>query len=95
MIAKVDEATIDGLVEGYQKEAQLYRSMLDITRMQSEGLRRLFVNACYWCLEMEDDIPSRAKVDLVGEFKPTFFGFGEFKKGLKPADYRIGFDELK
>ena len=62
---------------------------------ESEGLRRLFVNACYWCLEMEDDIPSRAKVDLVGEFKPTFFGFGEFKKGLKPADYRIGFDELK
>ena len=62
---------------------------------ESEGLRRLFVNACYWCLEMEDDIPSRAKVDLVGRFKPTFFGFGKFKKGLKPSDYRIDFDELK
>ena len=62
---------------------------------ESEGLRRLFVNACYWCLEMEDDIPRRAKVDLVGKFKPSFFGFGDFKKGLKPAEYRIDFDELK
>jgi hypothetical protein len=44
---------------------------------------------------MEDDIPSRAKVDLVGKFKPAFFGFGDFKKGLKPADYRIDFDKLK
>jgi hypothetical protein len=62
---------------------------------ESEGLRRLFVNACYWCLGMENQIPGRAKVDLVGKFKPTFFGFGDFKKGLKPADYRIDFDELK
>ena len=62
---------------------------------ESEGLRRLFVNACYWCLEMEKQIPARAKADLVGKFKPTFFGFGDFKKGLKPADYRIDFDEVK
>jgi hypothetical protein len=40
MIAKVDGATIDGLVEGYQKEVELYRSMLEITQMQSDGLRR-------------------------------------------------------
>ncbi len=61
---------------------------------ESEGLRRLLVNACYWGLEMEEQIPARAKVDLVGEYKPTFFGFGDFKKGLKPSDYRISSDEL-
>ena len=56
---------------------------------ESEGLRRLFVNAGYWCLKMEDQIPARAKVDIVGEFKPTNFGFGDFKKGLKPSDYEM------
>ncbi|MHC4458570.1 MAG: ThuA domain-containing protein [Planctomycetota bacterium] len=62
---------------------------------ESEGLRRLFVNASYWCLEMEEQIPTRAKVDLVGKYKPTFFGFGEFKKATMPSDYRIDFDEIK
>ncbi len=56
---------------------------------ESEGLRRLLVNACYWCLGMEDQIPARAKVDIVGEFDPTFFGFGKFKKGMKPSDFEM------
>jgi len=37
---------------------------------ESGGLRRLFVNACYWCLGMEDKIPARANADTVGEYKP-------------------------
>jgi type 1 glutamine amidotransferase len=55
----------------------------------SEGLRRLLVNACYWGMEMEDDIPERANVDIVGEYNPTFFGFGTFKKGVMPADHKM------
>lgn len=54
--------------------------------LQSEGLRRLLVNACYWALRMEDKIPARSKVDLIGEYKPRPFGFGGFAKGKKPAD---------
>jgi len=54
---------------------------------ESEGLRRLLVNASFWCLEMEDQIPDRVTLDIVGEFQPTFFGFGKFKKGLKPSHY--------
>jgi len=57
--------------------------------LESEGLRRLLVNACYWCLGMENQIPARAKVDIVGEYKPTFFGFGKFKKGVKPSDHKM------
>jgi hypothetical protein len=38
---------------------------------------------------MEDQIPARAKVDLVGDFEPTPFGFGKFRKGLKPADFAL------
>ena len=30
----------------------------------SEGLRRLLVNAAYWCVGLEDKIPARANVEL-------------------------------
>lgn len=55
--------------------------------LQSEGLRRLLVNASYWAVGLEDKIPDQAEVAIVGEYKPLPFGFGGFKKGLKPADY--------
>ena len=43
---------------------------------QSEGLRRLVVNAAYWCLGMEDKIPAKANVALVGEYHAHPFGGG-------------------
>jgi type 1 glutamine amidotransferase len=57
--------------------------------LKSEGFRRLLINATYWCLGMEDEIPARAKVDFVGEYDPNPIGIGQFKKGLKPADHRL------
>ncbi len=57
--------------------------------LQSEGLRRLLVNAAYWCLGMDQKIPPRAKVDIVGEYKPSPFGFAGHRKGVKPSDYRM------
>lgn len=59
------------------------------TDLASEGLRRLLVNAAYWCLGMEDQIPPRANVDIVGEYKPTGFGFGKHTKGVRPADHEL------
>ena len=55
----------------------------------SEDLRRLLVNACYWALEMEDRIPKKSNVDYVGAYNPTFYGFGDYKKGVKPADHEL------
>jgi hypothetical protein len=56
----------------------------------SEGLRRLIVNAAYWCVGMEDQIPARADVTLVGEYQPSPFSFfGKFKAGLKPSDLAL------
>jgi hypothetical protein len=55
--------------------------------LQSEGLRRLLVNAAYWCVGLEDKIPARADVTIVGEYEPSYFGFGKFRKGVKPADW--------
>lgn len=57
--------------------------------LESAGLRRLLVNASYWSLGMEKKIKANSNVDPVGEFHPTFFGFGKFKKGVKPADHEL------
>jgi hypothetical protein len=58
------------------------------TDMASEGMRRLLVNAAYWATGLEDKIPEKSVVDVVGTFEPTPFGFGSFKKGVKPADLK-------
>lgn len=57
--------------------------------LQSEGLRRLLVNACYWGLGMEKKIKPNANVDYVGTYEPTYFGFGKFKKGVKPSEHAL------
>ncbi|MBY0525201.1 MAG: ThuA domain-containing protein [Gemmataceae bacterium] len=57
--------------------------------LESEGMRRLLVNATYWALGLEDKIPDTAKVDIVGEYKPNPFKFGGFTKGVKPSDLAI------
>lgn len=57
--------------------------------LESEGLRRLLVNGCYWGMGLEDAIPEKSNVDYVGDYDPTFFGFGTFKKGLKPSDHAL------
>ena len=51
-----------------------------------DALRRLLVNACYWCLKMESQIPSKSAVDLVGKYDPLPFGFAKHKKGVRPVD---------
>jgi len=57
--------------------------------LNSEGFRRLLVNACYWGMEMEDKIPARSKVDFVGKYEPNKIGMGGHKKGLKPSDHKL------
>lgn len=39
----------------------------------NEGVRRLLVNGVFWTMNME--VPEKAKVDLVGEYDPTAYGF--------------------
>ena len=59
------------------------------TDLQSSGTRRMLVNAVYWCVNLEDKISPQAKVDVVGKYAPTPFGFGKFTKGVKPADHAL------
>ncbi len=57
--------------------------------LKSEGLRRVLVNACYWLLDIEDQISEKNNVETVGDYKPAYFGFGKFTPGVKPEDLEI------
>lgn len=70
------------------KEARVFcTTMGAATDLEYEGTRRLVINAVYWALGMEDKIPAKSNVEIVGEYKPTKFGFNGYIKGKKPADY--------
>ena len=62
------------------------------TDLECEDLRRLVVNASFWCLGMESDIPEQADVSIIGDYNPTMYGFtsGDHWKelNLRPSDFR-------
>lgn len=57
----------------------------------NEGFRRMLVNAHLWCLGMEDAIKADNNASFVGPYNPVTFGFGGYRKGVKPSDIE-GFD---
>jgi type 1 glutamine amidotransferase len=72
------------------KKGRVFTSTLGAaTDLTAEGSRRLFVNAAYWCLGMEDQIPEKSNVDIVGEYEPRPFRNNGFKEGMKPSDYKL------
>lgn len=69
------------------KPARVFATTMGASQdLESEGLRRLLVNACYWATGLEDRIPEKTDVAIVGKFNPNPFGFGGFVKGRTPAD---------
>jgi len=67
------------------KTARVFATTMGASQdLLNEGLRRLLVNACYWTLGM--DVPAKSNVDLVGQYKPTPFGFNKYTRGARPAD---------
>ena len=60
-------------------------TMGSATDFANEAVRRLVVNAAYSLTGLE--VPEGgADVAIIGDFEPTKYGFGGFKKGVKPAD---------
>ena len=55
--------------------------------LPNEGLRRVIVNGAYWATGLE--VPPSADVTIVGEFKPSMYGFGGFTKGVKPEAHEL------
>jgi type 1 glutamine amidotransferase len=69
------------------KSARVFTTTMGASQdLLSEGTRRLLVNGCYWALGMDDKIPERSNVELVGEYQPLPFKAGGAKKGIKPED---------
>jgi type 1 glutamine amidotransferase len=66
----------------------LASTMGSATDFQDEGLRRLVVNGVYWGLDL--DVPAKADVAYVDEYRPSFYGFDGFRKGLRASDFAIG-----
>ena len=51
---------------------------------QSEGLRRLTLNAAYWCLKMEATIDGASCMEIVGEYHPPDSGFSYKELNIVP-----------
>jgi hypothetical protein len=80
--------TYDGV--GGRRGRVFTTTMGSSTDLRNAALRRLLVNATYWCVGLEGKIPAAgAKVDIVGEYNPLPFKFGGHKRGVKPADHAM------
>ena len=53
---------------------------------KEEGIRRLFVNAAYWCVGLENQIGAQSDVSLVGGYNPKKSDFAGYRRGLTPMD---------
>lgn len=72
------------------KAARIFTTTMGASQdLENEGLRRLLVNACYWALGMEDQIPDKTNVDIVGPYHPTPFGFNKYTRGVKPSAHAL------
>lgn len=78
-------------IPGGMKGRVFTTTMGSSTDLVAPGTRRMIVNAAYWLLVM--DVPAAGTdVGIVGEFKPTNFGFrrGDYwlKRGVRPSDLK-------
>ena len=75
--------------ERWKKEGLAITSTIGAsTDLLNEALRRLFINASYFSLEIP--VPEKANADIIGTYSPTQYGFHDDeywdKKKLKVAD---------
>ncbi len=63
----------------------LTSTMGSATDFSNEGFRRMTVNGVYWLAGI--NVPDKLNVDLIGEYKPSPFGFEGFRKGVRPSDF--------
>lgn len=54
--------------------------------IEDDDFRRMLINAHLWCLGMEDAIDAGAPIGFVGPCHPAKFGFGGYRRGVRPGD---------
>lgn len=70
------------------KTARVFTTTMGASQdLESEGLRRLLVNAAYWAVGLEDAIGPQTSVKIEGVFEPHPFKFGGFIPNRRPEDY--------
>jgi len=67
------------------KNRILTTTMASASDLRDESLRRLLVNGVFWGLGL--DVPAKADVTTVVEWKPSHYSFNLFHKGLKAEDF--------
>jgi hypothetical protein len=70
---------------GGTKNHVLTTTMASASDLVDESLRRLLVNGVYWGLGLE--VPAKADVTPVVEWKPSKYSFNMFHPGLKAEDF--------
>jgi type 1 glutamine amidotransferase len=74
------------------KTARVFHSTMGSGKdFQDPDMRRVAVNAAYWCLGLESQIDPNSSVDYVGKFEPLVSGFNYEKLGVRarrPFYYR-------
>lgn len=75
-------------VEDGQEGKAFTTTMGSSQDFENEDLRRLIVNAAYWALDMEGEQPDHANVEIIGDYDPTPFGFGNYIQGRTPEYYK-------
>jgi hypothetical protein len=76
-------------VAGGRKQRIFTATIGAASDLACEDLRRLYVNASYWCVGLEAKIPAKSAADCVGSYEPSAFGFGTHKHGVRPADLAL------
>ena len=51
------------------------------TDFLNPGYRRMIINGVFWGISL--DVSKAANVDLIGEYAPSKFGFGGYRRGVK------------
>lgn len=67
------------------KQARVFQSTMGSgTDFENPGLRRLVINAAYWCMGMESAISAQRSVAIVGTYQPLKSGFNYSAIGVVP-----------
>jgi type 1 glutamine amidotransferase len=67
------------------KTARVFQSTMGSgDDFESAGLRRLIINAAYWCMGMEGAISPTSSVEYVDRYKPLASGFNYQELGVVP-----------
>ncbi len=51
----------------------------------NEGFRRLMINSCYWGLQLDEQIPAKSNVELIGNYVTSPFKFGGYVRNKRPS----------